>query len=150
MGGRCIVKETFPRAYNCWINMRQRCRNPRHPNYADYGGRGIDICPEWETLEGFIASIGVPPDGLTLERLDNNKGYSKENCAWVTMAVQNENKRPQKPRCDNKTGIKGVSMRPDGYCIARTDQKHGTKLLYTGRVLEDAIAARKAWEQSIA
>ena len=63
------------------------------------------------------------------------------------MAEQNENKEPQKVRVDNRTGIKGVGQRSDGSFIARTDQKSGTRLLYFGRSFEEAVAARKKWEE---
>ena len=140
------MRELHTRSYDCWVNMRQRCNNPEHPHYHHYGGRGIKHHPDWDVFENFFMDMGDPPDGLTLERLDNDKGYSKDNCAWKSMAVQNENKRPQKVRHDNNTGVKGVGMRRDGTFIARSDQKSGTKLLYSGRCLEDAIAARKKWE----
>jgi hypothetical protein len=146
MGGICKKQEAHRRAYNCWVNMKQRCKNPNHPNYESYGGRGISYHPDWDIFENFLEDMGEPPEGLTLERVDNNQGYSKGNCEWKTMAEQNANKRPQKVRHDNGTGIKGVGRRSDGSFLARTDQKSGTKLLYYGRSFEDAVAARKKWE----
>lgn len=128
--------------------MRQRCRNPRHPNYLDYGGRGIEIDPSWEIYRDFLADMGKPLPRMTLERRDNEKGYSKENCYWATMKEQNENKRVQGVRNDNLTGRKGVGYRPgEKKYLARGDQKSGTPLLYYGPSLEDAIAARVKWEE---
>lgn len=137
------------RAYNCWINMRQRCCNPKHPHYEHYGGRGVEIHPAWDSFEKFLADMGEPPEGLTLERRNNNEGYSKSNCYWATMAEQNDNKRAQVVRHDNLTGIKGVGYRAkQGKYIARGDQKSGTPLLYYGPSLEKAVEARTAWEES--
>ena len=81
MGGKCIVRDKFKRAYDCWVNMKQRCNNPNHPAYDRYGGRGISYHPDWEIFENFHQDMGDPPEGLTLERVDNSKGYSKDNCA---------------------------------------------------------------------
>jgi hypothetical protein len=73
--------------------MIHRCRNPNSPIYHHYGGRGITVDPKWDTFMGFLEDMGKAPDELTLDRIDNDKGYSKENCRWVTMAVQANNKR---------------------------------------------------------
>lgn len=148
MGGTCYNKVLHTRAYDCWVNMKQRCNNPFSPAYEYYGGRGITYHPDWEVFENFLADMGDPPKGLSLERIENGKGYSKENCKWATKLEQVQNRREQRPRSDNVSGMKGISIRKDGYIIARSDTKSGTKLLYTGRNLEAAIAARKLWEET--
>lgn len=79
--------------YIAWKNMRQRCLNPNHPQWEDWGGRGISFCQKWETFEGFFEDMGSPKDGETLERLDNSKGYSKDNCEWRSHLAQNNNRR---------------------------------------------------------
>lgn len=81
------------RTYLIWSLMIHRCRNPNSPIYHHYGGRGITVDPKWDTFMGFLEDMGKAPDELTLDRIDNDKGYSKENCRWVTMAVQANNKR---------------------------------------------------------
>lgn len=73
--------------------MVGRCHNPRNQAYLNYGGRGIKVCAEWRKFENFYADMGEPAAGLTLDRMDNNLGYSKANCQWVTVKVQQNNKR---------------------------------------------------------
>jgi hypothetical protein len=81
--------------YNRWKEMMGRCYNPKHPRYADYGGRGIRVCERWHDFTNFLADMGEPPPGLTLDRIDNNKGYEPGNCRWATVQEQNTNQRPK-------------------------------------------------------
>lgn len=83
----------YSRAYNTWSNMHQRCRNPRHPRYGDWGGRGIVICERWYSFENFYADMGDPLPGMTLDRQNNDGPYAPHNCRWATLAEQNQNKR---------------------------------------------------------
>lgn len=83
------------RNYNIWLAMRQRCNNPHYSCYGHYGGRGITVCSEWANYEAFMEwsfSHGYADD-LTLDRIDNNKGYSPENCQWVSRTKQMRNTR---------------------------------------------------------
>jgi hypothetical protein len=82
--------------YETWQGMKARCLNPNTTAYKNYGGRGITLCQEWLSFEQFIADMGERPDGHTLERIDNSKGYNKENCRWATYAEQNRNTRQNK------------------------------------------------------
>jgi hypothetical protein len=83
--------------YNTWRAMRSRCNNPNRPEYKNYGGRGIKVCKEWdESFESFIGDMGKKPSGkYSLERIDNDLGYFKENCKWATYKEQASNRRPK-------------------------------------------------------
>lgn len=89
-GGYVNRKPT--RTMRIWKNMIQRTCNPNCPMYTRYGGAGISVCETWQTFEGFVADMGEAPNNLTLDRVDNNKGYSPDNCRWTTYAEQNRNK----------------------------------------------------------
>jgi hypothetical protein len=80
------------REYKIWDGMKYRCSNKNAVNYKDYGGRGITVCDKWMRFEGFFEDMGYS-NGLCLDRIDNNKGYSKENCRWVNHKQNNRNKR---------------------------------------------------------
>lgn len=90
-----------------WHDMIQRTTNPNNSAWKNYGGRGIRVCTEWLEFENFYAAMGSRPKGLTLDRIDNEKGYEPENCQWTDRRTQNQN---QRIRVDNKTGVKGVCI----------------------------------------
>ena len=79
--------------YMAWRDMMQRCYNPANPSYANYGGRGITVDAKWHDFAGFLADMGSAPDGLTLDRTNESKGYEKINCAWADWFVQGRHKR---------------------------------------------------------
>lgn len=80
--------------YRVWGSMRRRCTDPEHPSWKDYGGRGIGVCTEWEKFSNFFRDMSPGyVKGLFIDRIDNNRGYAKENCRWVTRNESNRNKR---------------------------------------------------------
>ena len=81
--------------YAAWRNMRARCEDAQHPAFADYGGRGIRVCPAWSvSFEAFLADMGPRPTARhSLERSDNDGGYAPGNCVWATKRQQSRNQR---------------------------------------------------------
>lgn len=94
------------RLYHIWINMRQRCSNPKNGSYMDYGARGITVCQEWDDYLAFKswAETHGYSNALTIDRIDNSRGYSPENCRWADHYAQNNNKR-----CNHAITFSGVT-----------------------------------------
>ena len=97
-------KKTKTRLYNVWTHIKARCYNPTHHAYKNYGERGITVCDEWKNdfpkfYEWAIANgydENAPKGQCTIDRIDNDKGYSPDNCRWVDIKTQNKNKRKNK------------------------------------------------------
>jgi hypothetical protein len=80
-------------AYVSWLGMMRRCNNSKSSRYKDYGGRGIKICPRWHSFENFYQDMGDRPEGLSLDRINNDGDYEPNNCKWSTPREQRINSR---------------------------------------------------------
>jgi hypothetical protein len=87
---------SYTKEYRCWCALKNRCLNKKNAQYSDYGGRGITISEDWLKFENFIKDMGVCPEDHEIDRIDNNKGYSKDNCRWTTTKVNSRNRRSTK------------------------------------------------------
>lgn len=79
------------RTYHAWACMIARCRNKNRREYPRYGGRGISVCGRWKKFVNFLEDMGEKPEGLSLDRIDNSKGYNPNNCRWATKKQQANN-----------------------------------------------------------
>lgn len=115
--------------YGTWMNMIQRCTNPKNTRYLDYGGRGITVCAEWLKFQNFLADMGEKPEGMTIDRINNADGYSAENCKWSSRTEQQNNTR-RNHRIETSTGMLSISAAARVYRLDR-------------RVLETRV--RRGW-----
>lgn len=103
------------RLYQTWVMMKQRCLNSNNPSYPLYGGRGIKVCERWLVFENFAMDMGPRPDGMELERLDNNGDYEKANCKWET----------HKRNCRNKRNMRLIQAFGQTLCLSEWSEKTG-------------------------
>jgi len=83
-----------------WRTMHSRCYNPKQSSYVYYGGRGIKVCDRWHCYEAFLVDMGNRPEGTSLDRIDNDRDYSPDNCKWSTRSEQQKNKTTTKLYAD--------------------------------------------------
>jgi hypothetical protein len=108
--------------YRTWCHIRQRCENPQDEGYCNYGARGIAVAPEWQVFDCFLADMGMAPSRRhSIERINNDLGYTPANCKWATPLEQARNTRR-------------VVRTPDGKCLSQTCEERGLNY--------DAVQAR--------
>lgn len=128
--------------YYSWSMMKQRCMNPKHTDYKYYGEKGITVCNEWLKFSGFYSDMGERPEGLTLDRIDNSKGYSKDNCRWATKLEQTLNRGDNR---NNTSGCRGVSKKDNKWrAYVMVNYKQINLGTFTNK--RDAIKARRVYE----
>lgn len=93
----------FHPLYSTWLGMKGRCHNPNHVDYSLYGARGIEVCPEWRrsfsAFSDYVDTVlGTKPEGFTLDRIDNERGYAPGNVRWSDHSTQMKNRRPWRKR----------------------------------------------------
>lgn len=137
--------------YECFHNMIQRCENPNHPSYKNYGARGIKVCDRWHKFENFYADVGDPPGGKSLDRWPNKDGnYEPTNWRWASRKEQRANSRPTSHGparqrwfvgFNKKTGIKCLSNNQRAFARRwEIDDKH------ISACLKGARRINKGWE----
>ena len=130
------------RTHRIWAAMLTRVRNPNIKSTKNYSGRGIGVDPRWETFENFLADMGEAPAGKSLDRTDNDLGYSKANCRWAT---QQEQARNQERSGQLK---RGVSLLPNGkWRVSISSKSLRNKHIGVYSDYESAVQARLKAEQ---
>ncbi len=135
--------QTESETYFRWTDMKTRCLNKNSISYKNYGKRGISICDEWiNSFENFISDLGECKKGMTLERLDNNKGYFKENCKWVYKGQQARNRRTVKLDMDKARCIRFLVK--NGF-----KQSHISKFFNCNPVTINYVVSGKTWREDL-
>jgi len=120
--------------HGVWRSMKSRCSNPNDKGYPYYGGRGITVCERWMTFENFINDMGYrPSDKHSIDRIDNNAGYSPENCRWTTRLQQSANR-------SNAIMVDGMCLRE--YCdkLGVSYKMVHLRITRYGYSLQDAVS----------
>ncbi len=120
--------------YRIWTLMKDRCSNPKSPNFSRYGGRGIKVCERWQTFENFYSDMGLRPEGCSIDRINNDGNYEPVNCKWAT----------NKQQANNKTSNKLFTWHNETLTLAQWSEFFGL----SGTVLNSRLA--RGWSFEVA
>jgi hypothetical protein len=134
--------------YRAWLGIKQRCLNPRYPDWHNYGGRGITVCERWaDSFEAFYADVGDPPGpDLSIDRINNDGNYEPGNVRWATRSEQNKNVRFDKFRGERNGRTK---LTEDDVRFIRASSASGVALAAMLGVTKTQISyirLRKSWQ----
>lgn len=133
--GKARRLEKHDPIYKIWAAMKRRCKNPNDKFYHCYGGRGIEVCAEWENFDIFLNDMGHPKVGESLDRIDNDGPYCKENCRWSDAKTQGRHTRHNR-FVEYKGEILACSAMAEKYNIP---YKKFMGRLYLGWTIQEAI-----------
>ena len=142
-GGKPIHGMCSNKFYQTWSNMFNRCNNTKDKNYRHYGGRGITVCEEWLDVSNFVAWCELTNpniEGYSIDRIDNDKGYSPENCRWVDKSTQVINQRIKKNNTSGCVGVYYYKKYNTWGAVIRINKI--IKYIGTFKTLEEAVQAR--------
>lgn len=148
----CLKKESKPtlthgmanktRTYRTWKEMRQRCLNKNSDKWQWYGGRGILICAEWNSFERFLSDMGDRPEGKTIDRIDNDGNYCKDNCRWADQKEQTRKQSHCVVTVDMAKSIKDDYANSEKY---RGLQSYISKKYKVSRTVINSILKGRSW-----
>ena len=135
---------THTRTYSIWEGMKRRCRPDLAESFPYHAGKGITYCEAWEKFENFYNDMGQAPDGMSLDRIDVNGNYCKDNCRWATNSVQGYNKGLDPNNTSGKSGVSFYKQQGKWSAEIHVNNEHIRLGMFVN--LEDAIKAREEAE----
>ena len=142
---RRSLNHKYISAYNIWCGIKQRCENKNSLHFDKYGGRGIKICERWKVFENFYSDMGDKPENMSLDRIDVNGNYEKENCRWANHNTQMRNTRGKTKGSSKYKGVVKFNekkwrarIRIDGklICLGLHDSEEYAAMAYNKKAKE--------------
>lgn len=151
MNKRCPNNHNLSKTkiYDIWMQMKMRCYNENNKGYKNYGARGIKVCPRWLEPEGkgfknFLEDMGERPEGMSLDRKDNNGDYSKDNCQWSSRSLQCVNRRKLVGNREVSSKHKSIHKSGKGWRVTIYRDKEVVFDKFN-KTEEAAVTARDCW-----